>query len=555
MTSEISRNRWAEGLKRRTLVLWIGLFLAAATLLVYSRIIGQDFLIFDDTTYVTENVQVQQGLTVAGLKWAFDTEAARETYWHPLVWLSLMVDYEVYGLNPIGFKLTNLLLHLAATLLLFFILIRMTGDPWPSAVVAALFALHPMNVESVAWVAERKSTLSGFFWMLAMGCYVEYVRKPGLGRYLAICLAFGLGLLSKPMLMTFPLAMLLLDFWPLERLNLSWTGGRARFNWPRMGRLILEKAPLLVMSGLLAGLTMFSLKTSGHFAGGSPPGLMLRAANALTSYVTYLGKLVWPTDLAAYYPFPASIPAWKTVTALVFLVFVSGVVLRSWQRRPYLVVGWLWYLGVLLPVSGLVQGGLWPARADRFMYMPAIGLFVMAAWGALDLAREWEIPRRFRLVPPALILAGLMCCSWMQLGYWQDELELSRHTLLVTPENEMANYHFGNALLDRGRYDEAAYHLERAVQLSPRFGAAYNNLGTALDVLGRLDKAVGYYQSACFYNPGDALARYNFGTALARLGRYSEAITQLEEALRLEPGLTKARSNLEKARALMEGGG
>ena len=554
MRPEDIQNHGPEDRGPRARVIWIALLLTMATLLVYSRVIGQDFLIFDDTTYVTENSQVQKGLTLDGLKWAFNPEAARDTYFHPLVWVSLMADDQIYGLNPTGFKLTNVLLHLAATLLLLFTLVRLTGELWPSAFVAALFALHPINVESVAWVAERKSTLSGFFWMLSMAAYVGYVRKPGLGRYLGLCLAFGLGLLAKPMLMTFPLAMLLLDFWPLERLGLDWQKGRAHFDWPVIGRRVLEKAPLLVMSGLLAGLTMFSMATSGHFSGGSPPDLALRAANALTSYVTYMAKLIWPVDLASYYPFPASIPVWKTVTALIFLLFVSAVVLKSWQRRPYLVVGWLWYLGVLFPVSGLVQGGLWPARADRFMYLPAIGLFIMAAWGALELAREWDIPRRFRFLPPVLIVIGLMGCSWVQLGYWQDELSLSRHTLLVTPENEMANYHYGNALMDRGRYAEAVYHLKRAVQLSPRFGAAYNNLGTALDTLGRLGEAMGNYALACKYNPKDALARYNYGTALARLGKYQEAIPQLEEALRLKPDLTKARSNLAKARALLAQG-
>ena len=544
-----------EDRKQRVLTLWITLFLTAAVLLVYSRVIGQDFLIFDDTAYVTENVQVQKGLTEDGLKWAFDPGGSRDTYWHPLVWLSLMADYQMYGLNPLGFKLTNVLLHLASVLLLFFTLRLMTGELWASAAVAALFALHPINVESVAWVAERKSTLSGFFWILSMWAYAGYVRRPGLWRYLWICLFFGLGLLSKPMLMTFPLAMLLLDFWPLERLDFRWSAGRVRWNWPRIGRLVLEKVPLLAMALLVAGLTIFSLKTSGHFAGGSLSGPGLRVANALTNYVTYMAKMVWPVDLASYYPFPTEIPVWKTATALVFLLFVSTTALISWKRRPYLAVGWLWYLGVLVPVSGLVQGGLWPGRADRFMYLPAIGLFIMAAWGALELAREWEIPRRIRLIPPALIVAGLMCCSWIQLGYWQDELQLSRHTLLVTTENDIANYHLGNALLDRGRYAEAAYHLSRAVQLSPRFGAAHNNLGTALESLGRLDQAIRHYRSACRYNPEDALAHYNLGTGLARLGKYQEAIIQLEEALRLKPDLTKARSNLERARSLLQSHG
>ncbi len=359
-----------NNMHRHRLKLMVCLFLIVATLAVYWQVGDHEFINFDDNLYVTENRHVQAGLTFEGIKWALTTTDV--AYWHPVTWLSLMLDYELYGLNSRGYHLTNLLFHILSTLLLFVVLKRMTGAHWQSAFVAALFALHPLNVESVAWVVERKNVLSTFFWMLTVWTYARYAERPKLNRYLLILPPFALGLMAKPMLVTLPFVLILLDYWPLGRLQLN----VLPTIWGERG-VLWGKVPLLALSAVSIYLSSLSIERGCS----EPASMSLRIANALVSYVGYIGKMIWPHNMAVFYPPPDMVPIWQAVLAALFLVFVSVLVIRTARQRPYLAVGWLWYIGTLVPAIGLVRAGLWLAMADRFAYVPFIGLFVMIAWG------------------------------------------------------------------------------------------------------------------------------------------------------------------------------
>ena len=394
------------------------LFLAWATLTVYAGVRDHQFINFDDDLYVTENLPIQDGLSLRGLVWAFTTTHA--SFWHPMTWLSLMLDSQLYGLNPARFHLTNLLLHLANTLLLFLWLNRTTRALGASFLVAALFALHPLHVESVAWVTERKDVLSTFFWMLTMWAHVWYVEGPGVGRYLLTLACFVLGLMAKPMLVTLPFVLLLLDFWPLGRLMPAVAGaGAAQPSGQRvtLAGLVWEKAPLFALTVLFCMVTYYAEDKSGALSLLPDLPLTTRLSNALVAYVTYLGKMFWPTRLAVFYPHPENaIPLWQGLGAGLTLAFLSLVIIWQTRRRPYLLVGWLWYLGTLVPVIGLVQVGKY-ALADRFTYVPLIGVFIMVAYGAAELTARWR-PARF-LVPvgAGVVLSGLMICTWQQVSY------------------------------------------------------------------------------------------------------------------------------------------
>jgi len=359
----------------------ICLFLGLVTLSVYWQVVDHEFIIYDDPSYVTENHHVQAGLTLKSLAWSFSFTEKEDTYWHPLTWISHMLDCQFYGLNPGMHHLNNLILHIASSLLLFLAFKRMTGEVWKSAFIAALFALHPLNVDSVAWIAERKNVLSTFFWMLTMLSYAYYSERPGPWIYLLTLLFFALGLLAKPMLVTLPFVLLLLDYWPLGRLRLP--------TIPSGFRLFMEKAPFIVLAVFIAYLSFSSSEDLGIMISLETKPMDLRIANALVSYVSYMEKMVWPQSMAVHYPYPRMIPIWKSICAGLFLGLVSLSVILAIKRKPYLSVGWLWFLGTLVPVIGLVQNGLWPAMADRWAYVPLIGLFIMIAWGAPELAVRW----------------------------------------------------------------------------------------------------------------------------------------------------------------------
>jgi Flp pilus assembly protein TadD len=530
----------------------ICLILITAVLLVYWQVGDHEFINYDDNVYITDNAQVQKGLTRKGIIWAFTTNHTGN--WHPLTWISHMLDCEFYGLNPKGHHLTNVLFHMANAILLFVVLRWMTGAIWRSGLVAALFALHPLHVESVAWAAERKDVLSIFFWMLTMMAYVYYVKRPGTRRYLLVLVNFSLGLMAKPMLVTLPFVLLLLDYWPLNRFQPRATTGSVvdqPLGFRSFGddkspilKAVMEKVPLFVISLLSSLVTVIAQLSTLEIV-----PFKLRIANGLVSFVAYMGKMIWPLDLAVFYPHPGSeLQIWKPVAAGLFLLIVSTVALRVAHRCQYVLVGWLWYLGTLVPVIGLVQVGE-QAMADRYTYVPLIGLFIAVVWGFADLGKGWRSRRWLISVTAAVMLLALMAGSWLQVGYWKDSIKLFQHTLDVTSNNYVAHYTLGNALALQGNLTGSVTHYNKALRINPNFAEAHNNLGNALALQGNLTRAISHYNKALHINPDHAEAHRNLGVALDRQGRHQEALQHYAEALRINPHDAQSHNNLGVALA------
>lgn len=508
------------------------------------RVLVNGFITLDDETYVLRNPHVKAGLTRGGLAWSFTSFEASN--WHPLTWLSHMADVQLYGLDPRGHHLTSLLLHLAGTILLFVVLRRLTGSLWRCALAAALFAAHPMHVESVAWVAERKDVLSGFFWIASLGTYLRYVSRPGTGRYLAVALTLALGLMAKPMLVTLPLILLLLDWWPLGRFSPFTPGGKNGF--PPPTRVLLEKVPLLLLAGAAGWLTYLA-----QSRGGALQALELqphiRAANALVATATYLVKAIWPAGLAVFYPHPGASVSWvKVLASGAVLVAATLLVSRAAARRPHIAFGWLWYLVTLVPVCGLVQVG-WQAMADRYTYIPFVGLFVMAAWGLGDLAASTVRPafRAAAALPAVAAVLALAGASSVQTGYWRDGITLFEHTKDVTVDNWFAEYSLGNELWRLGKRPEARERFRTATRMNPTFANAFNNLGALLLLEKKTAEALPVLTKAAQLSPRDPVHRYNLGLALEQNGNPGAAVSEYREALRLYPEYFEARNRLEIA--------
>jgi protein O-mannosyl-transferase len=534
------------------------LFLALAVWAVFGQTLHHEFVNSDDERYVYENRTVAQGISLKGIEWAMTY--GKIGHWHPLTWVSHMLDCQLYGLHPGGHHLTNVLLHAATAMLLFLVLRKMTGALWRSAFVAAVFAIHPLRVESVAWVSERKDVLSGLFFMLTLFFYTRFAqatlsrtRNPnarpgengsgiwGLGSrdYWLAVVFFALGLLSKSMLVTLPFVLLLLDWWPLKRFTIY----DLRFT---ISNLVGEKVPFFLLSAAAGVATSLVPEVVSP---ADKVSFSLRMGNALVSYLAYMGHMIWPAKLAIPYLFPASGRSWgEAAMALALLVAISLVAIAWWQKRPYFVVGWLWYLGMLVPVIGLVQISYY-ARADRYTYLPQIGLYVLVAWGAVELFGGWRYRRAVLGCSSAVILAGLAACAYVQTGYWKDSVSLWTHTLACVPGNYYAHNNLGGALADRGRYAEAIAHYEQALQLKPDDAKAHLNLGGALARQGRLPEAVEHFERAVQLQPDFAGAYINLGNALAAQGKLAEAIEHYNRALQLRPDDAKAHLNLGNALA------
>jgi tetratricopeptide (TPR) repeat protein len=519
----------AARLIARALLACLGL--AAATVIVYAPVRQHEFLNFDDTQYVSENPAVAGGLTGPGVSWAFTTRHAGN--WHPLTWLSHMLDVELWGLNAGPHHVTSVLLHLASTLLLFRLLHRMTGALLRSAFVAALFALHPLHVESVAWVAERKDVLSTLFFMLTLWGYVAYARRPRWSRYAAVLALFALGLMAKPMLVTLPFVLLLLDFWPLAR-------AAPLGAWRQ---LVLEKLPLLALAIASSAMTFLTQQQAGAVKALDVLPFGRRVANAVVAYVAYIGQMLWPVGLVPLYPYPASRPAWQVAGAVLVLTAISVAAIRAARRHPYLPVGWLWYVGTLVPVIGLVQVGSQP-MADRYTYVPLIGLFIIAAWGVSVLLHR--TPRRSLALGAgaALVVVGCVIAARRQLTHWRDSVALWEHAVEATPASHRAHNNLGHALAKRGRFAEAVPHYVEALRLKPDYAEAHNNLGYALADQDRVREAIAHYSEALRVLPDYAEAHNNLGVALAGEGNTEEAVEHLSEAVRIEPGRAEAHNNL-----------
>jgi tetratricopeptide (TPR) repeat protein len=599
-----AEGRAARPARRLALPLAICVLLSLAVGLVFVQTLAHGFVNLDDNKYVYENPWTAEGLSLHSIRGAFTHVYASN--WIPLTWISLMADHQFYGLHAGGYHLSNMLLHAATAMLLFLVLWRMTGRLWPSALVAALFAIHPLRAESVAWVTERKDVLSGLFFMLTLAAYVNYVhRGPSLGRYLAVMAPFALGLLCKAMLVTLPALLLLLDYWPLGRLTGSshrqtspqplagrptkraahakaGTPGRAAGSpqtaldrIPLAWRLVIEKLPLLFLVVLSSTIT---LSIQGQALASSeviPWGW--RISSALISYVIYLRQLFLPIGLAALYP-PGVLhfPIWKVLGSALILIAVTAVVFLRRRQQPYLLVGWLWYLGMLLPVIGLVHVGL-TARADRFTYLPEIGLCLALVWAAADACRSARVRRRAGWAA-LLALPVLLAGGWRQASFWHDSETLWNHTLACTTGNSVAHNSLGVALVMQGRLDEALEHYRAALAIDPQDVDPYCNiagilatkgrleeavasyrkalenepdhvkarsdLGDLLVQLGRLDEAAACYEKALEYQSDDALVHRNLGDLLRRLGRYDEAIAHFQKAIEFTPGDADAHINL-----------
>lgn len=513
---------------KATRVLAISAALFVVTVAAFSAVLDNGFLNFDDDTYVTANAKVQQGLTAAGVAWALTSTSAAN--WHPVTWLSHMADVQMFGLDPGKHHRTSLLLHAANAVLLFLLFVRMTGALWRSAFVAALFAIHPLHVESVAWVAERKDVLSTLFWLLTIWAWLRYVEAKSTARYAAVLVLYALGLMVKPMLTTLPFTLLLFEFWPLRR--------AATFR-----ERLIEKAPLFAMAVASSVITVVAQHQGGAFDTLSAVGPVARAINAVVAYATYLGRAFRPSSLAIFYPYPASIDTAIAVGAAATLSGLTVLAIGLLRRAPYFTFGWLWYVGTLVPVVGLVQVGA-QATADRYTYVPLIGVFVALSWALAELASRGVALRSAVAVASAASLVPLFLMTRAQTLTWADSSAVFTHAIAVTRDNDVAHINLGLALFSQGRNEDAIRHYREALRIRPDSTAALNDLGIALHAAGRDAEAVEQFRLAIAAGLSSAELQVNYGTALFGTGRIDAAIERFGEALRLDPNSAEAHRNL-----------
>jgi len=520
---------YLDALGRRAEI-YICVLLIAVVVAVYWPVQGYEFLNYDDDVYVTDNYRVLSGLSWDGLRWSFSTFHGAN--WHPLTWLSLMFDAQLFGLNAGGYHWTNVLIHALSTVVLFLVFYRMTGALWRSGIVAVLFGLHPLHVESVAWIAERKDVLSGFFWMVTLWMYAVYAERLGWWRYLLVVLFFVLGLLSKPMVVTLPFVLLLLDYWPLGRYE--------RSSW---WVLIREKLPLIVLSAASSVITVFAQGKGQAISPLDALPFMRRLANALVSYVVYLRKLFVPVDLAVFYPYPQEFPLYEVLGAFLFLGVITYLAWRFRKEAPYAVTGWLWYLGMLVPVIGLLQVGS-QALADRYTYLPLIGIFLLLAWGGNFLVK---VLRRLKILmypAVALLLSVMIFFTSDYLPCWENGITISRRTLQIIGDNSGTYNNLGNALARKGYLDEAVLQYQAALRLKPEYTDAMMNLGNVLLQKAKYSEAIEKYEDVLNIVPGNIKARFNLAIACAAAGDEESAERHYLEIIRNNPSIAPAYNNL-----------
>jgi protein O-mannosyl-transferase len=528
----------AQLVPRRTNCFWLivatCIALAALSWLIFGQTFWHDFINYDDPRYVYENTKITSGLSLSGIAWAFTH--IHSMNWHPLTTISHMLDCQLYGLKAGWHHFTNVLLHSVAVVLLFLVLLQMTGGPsrtgsiWRSAFVAAVFAIHPLRVESVAWIAERKDVLSGVFFMLTVLAYVYYARLPRISRYLVVLLFFACGLMSKPMLVTLPFVLLLLDYWPFDRIK-----GQV---WKR----VLEKIPLMALSAVSSIATLVAQKSAVGYTEELP--VLERLNNAVISYVLYIWQMLWPVNLAVFYPHPENrLPLWEIISSLFLLICVTALAITLRRQRPYLITGWLWYLGMLVPVIGLVQVG-WQGRADRYTYLPQIGLYIAATWTVVDLTRLWRHQRIILSAAALLTIVVLSGRAWVQTRYWRDSETLFKHALAVTTNNDVAENNLGIVYLGRGNRDEAISLLQAAVDLRPDNSPAHENLAKALLQKGKVHDALIHYRKLLELQPDNIEVHNIVGTVLIQQGRIREGVEEWQKVLEIQPDNGNAMSNV-----------
>ncbi len=518
---------------------FIVLTLLITTIAVYWQISDYDFINFDDDVYVTTNSYVQSGLSIKNILWAFTTTFAN--FWHPLTWLSFMLDYQMFGLKPGMFHLSSLFIHLLNTFLLFWVFQKMTGKIWQSAVLSALFALHPLHVESVAWISQRKDLLSTLFWMLTMWGYLLYVKKKTVGRYAVPVLFYIMGLMAKPMLVTLPFVLLLLDVWPLGRFAFKTPPEKNLFSVNR--GLIWEKIPYFIITIIFSIVTFYAQRSSDAPKAFVSYPLHARITNALVSYFLYIKKMIFPFDLTLHYPFPAVLPAWQAAGAGLLLVGISVFAVLKARKIPYFLFGWFWFLGTLVPVIGLVQVGL-HAMADRYTYVPLIGLFVILVWGLPDMVSNLRYQKPVLAFLTLCILLFCSATTWIQTGYWKNSITVFEHAVNVTSDNYVAHNNLANALVTNGRSEDAISHYHEAIRINPGDAQARNNLGFALVKTGRIEEAIESYSEALRMFPGYSIARFNLGDAVLSQGDMDGFISHYTTALGLKPDSFEAYKTL-----------
>ena len=522
---------------RRWLSVGVCICLAVLTCIVFGQTLGHDFINYDDPRYVYENTNITSGLNTASIAWAFTH--IHSMNWHPVTTISHMLDCQLYGLKAGGHHFTNVLLHTVAAILLFLVLQCMTGALWRSAFVAAVFAIHPLRVESVAWVAERKDVLSGVFFMVTLLAYVQYARAPSIGRYLAVALAFALGLMSKPMLVTLPFVLLLLDYWPLGRIR----GQKSDVSsHGKLAMLLVEKIPLVGLSAVSSVVTFLAQRGAVGWTEQLP--VSARINNAVATYVVYMWQMLWPLKLAVFYPHPENrLPISEIMLALAILIAATAAAFILRKKRPYLVTGWLWYLGMLVPVIGLVQVG-WQGHADRYTYLPQIGLYLLLTWSVADLTARWRRQREILSASAAIIISVLGWRAWIQTSYWRDSETLFTQGLAVTSNNDVAENNLGIVFLRKGKVDEAISLLQAAVDLRPENSPAHENLAKALLQKGRVADALVHYRKLLELQPDNIEVHNIVGTVLIQQGRIREGAEEWQKVLAIEPDNGNALSNL-----------
>ena len=509
-----------EKYDKQKLIIYI--VLIVTTLAVFWQVHQFGFLHIDDNIYITENSHIKSGLNLDSILWAFNTTYAE--FWHPLTWLSLMFDYQLYGLNAGGYHITNIILHLLSTLLLFWLFIRMTGAVWKSAFVSVFFALHPLHVEAVVWISERKDVLSTFFWMLTLCLYVFYTGKPAIKRYLLVLFSFILALLSKPMVVTLPVIMILLDYWPLNRFELQ-KGNLIK--WQLKG-----KTPFFVLSAVFSIITIYAqYKPVGRDLKFS---MISRLANALVSFITYLEKTFWPHDLAVFYPFPHEIPALHVLVAALLILVITAVVIVAMKRLPYLFTGWIWFTITIAPVIGIIPIGDF-AMTDRYHYIPSIGIAIILAWGIPSLIKVEQPGKKILFLAGMIFLTIIAFLSWKQCGYWENDIKLFNHTLQATKNNYLAHINLGYVLFKEGKNQEAIDHYNKAIQIMPGNILIYNNRGNAYAKSGRYELALQDFNEAIRLKPDYTDSYFNRGNIYHELGQYQKAVDDLNKAIQLNP--------------------
>jgi len=500
----------------------ICIFLIVATFGIYSQVQDHEFLNFDDDKYITDNWNVQAGFTRESIHWAFTKSHYGD--WQPITWLSYILDYQLYGLNPKGYHLTSLFFHIANSLILFMVLLRMTGALWQCSFVAAMFAFHPLNVESVAWAAERKNVLSTLFWLLTMWAYIRYAEKPNIKRYGSMILFFILGLMSKPMLITLPFVLLLMDYWPLRRFKLGQEKGNGDIpekytdKGPDILRLVREKIPLFLLATGAGIVTFIVQKSAGAFQSMETISLSARLTNAMVSYLEYLEKMIWPRGLSILYPHPENtLAVWKGILCGLALVGITAIVIKFIRKAPYLAVGWFWYLGTLVPVIGIVQAGV-QAMADRYAYVPLIGIFIIAAWGVPELISKWRYKEKVLSISVGIIIFTLLITTWEQVSHWKNSITIFKHAIRVTdkkyPGFAKIHTNLGLSLFAEHKNEEAISHYKMAIKIKPDIADAHNNLGIALFNAKMTEEAIDYFKEAIRIRPGFAAAQKNLETVL-----------------------------------------